>query len=121
MEPFNQTEATHDAARAEQALHYVARAIRDFAVVAREEMTSLRFVVHDGFANLDDSVRSSVAAIVSAIKQPAPSNTNVNWPETDARYAQANGGRRVRPMDEKTDQEQANLERMRASKQKGQT
>jgi hypothetical protein len=120
MTPTNQEQSAPHTTGPEPAVDQVARAIRDLAIVAREEATSLRFVVHDGFAKLNDSVRSSVTAIVAAIKQPAASNTNAHWSDTDTRFAQAHGGRPVRPMSEKTDEEKANLERMRASKQKGQ-
>jgi hypothetical protein len=120
MMSSNQDQSSQQATGAKPAVDQVAGAIRDFAVVAREEVTSLRFVIHDGLAKLNDSVRSSATAIVAAIKQPVPSNTNAHWADTDARFAETNGGRRVRPMSEKTDEEKANLERMRASKQKGQ-
>ena len=94
----------------------VAEAIQSLTVVAREAAESLTYVVHDGFATLNDSVRSAGAALVTALtRRPGDAaNTNIQWAETDAYYAKANGGRKLRPMREKTTAEKANLERMRS-------
>lgn len=96
----------------------VAQAIRDLGAAARDAANSLTYAVHDAAATLNETVRSASVAILAALTKQQAANTNVSWPETDARYARANGGRCPRPVSEKTDAEKATLERMRARKAK---
>jgi hypothetical protein len=97
----------------------VAQAIQGLAATTREAATSLTYAIQDAATNLNESVRSAATAVLAAfVKQSPTAKANDHWPDTNAPFARANGGRQLRPLSEKTNEEKASLDRMRARKER---
>jgi hypothetical protein len=94
------------------------RAIGALCGTLEEVRLTVHCAIDDSSAAIVESVRSAGNAIVAALAQRVPANRNVSWPETDSRFARANGGHVQRPVSVKTDAEKTNLARMRARKAK---
>jgi hypothetical protein len=109
----------HRAGAHEPKPNEVARAIRALSATANDAAVSLTYAIQDAAANLSESVRATGVSILAVLAKPPPvANANDHWPDTNAPFARANGGRQLRPLSEKTTDEKKSLERMRAIREK---
>jgi len=91
----------------------LAAALRD---AAREVGDTVACAIHDGSAKLADAVLSAGKMLLSELVVQSRGTQSEPTPSINAIFARKHGGR---PMSEKTKEEVASLERMRARKKPG--
>jgi len=85
-------------------------------IAARELGDTLAGAIHDSSSKLADAMLSTGKMLLRGLVEHSPAPQNNGALSLNAVYARKNGGR---PMSEKTEEEVASLERMRARKKPG--
>jgi hypothetical protein len=94
--------------------------LREFVVAvrdaAREAGDTVACAIHDSGAKLADTVLTTAQMLLRELGAQGRTATKYKPTTVDAQYARHSGGTQLRSLSEKTDEERASLERMRARK-----
>ena len=95
------------------------RAIGALCSTIEETRLTFHCAIDDASAAIVQSVRAVGAALVGVVSANGTGGIAPSYTDMDVHYARQHGGRRIRPISEKTSKERETLQQLRMHKTKG--